>query len=242
LELDTITDYLAALPLSGPERKLLDLAATFRGSFPRSWLAELACATGTAIADEALARLSGQQLLLAQQDGAMIRVPVRLQRHLSEQPATEAVKQWHARAAELRRERGDFVESMWHLLQAGCYVQIADSIQGRINTLNISGLRALQEILGRVPDEGLTTVQRAWLYAGRGFCEIVCAPPGQIARVPADFARLQDLPEHRPRCCSGYPCIISPVIPNSPCITSIRSRSSSRLNIRKDGQPGCTKE
>lgn len=149
-----IEDHLRDVPR--PARALLDLAATFRWTFPRALLIEMATAEPLAEVGAALDYLIAHRLLVAGDGGANLWMSLVLQEYLRARHFGLAPARWHQRAAQFYAEPAQPIRAAWHLLMGGQPVRAADTLLQAADSLIAEGqIEELREALARLPEDQL---------------------------------------------------------------------------------------
>jgi len=190
-----IANFYSSLRLPESARRLLEIAAVFRGSVLQECLEQMARGEGFALSGAEVSKLIEQRLFILEGVPAAYRVPVRLRQFLSDQPSSDTIKRRHARAAQYWEERRTWPEAIWHHFQAEQYANIVTAIPENIAKLDIQNLKILGEILDKIPENCLTAKELAWWHAGRGYCALISRAANPGFTIPSDMIRLAEFPD-----------------------------------------------
>jgi tetratricopeptide (TPR) repeat protein len=120
-----VEEICQSLQASPQAFAMLELAATFRGAFPRLWLLEMAKKERLTRAAAALDHLVRERLLVEGDAGANLLMPPALQVYLHARQSKSDLLRRHQSAAEFYAAECDPLETAWHLHQSGQYTQAA---------------------------------------------------------------------------------------------------------------------
>ncbi len=120
-----VEEICQSLQASPQTFALLELAATFRGAFPREWLLQLAKHEHLPRPTAAIDRLVRERLLAEGDAGASLLMPPALQKYLHARQTAGDLLRRHRLAAEFYVAGHDPLELAWHLHQSGQYAQAA---------------------------------------------------------------------------------------------------------------------
>lgn len=120
-----LVELCRALQEHSDAAHIAGVAATFRGSFLRTWLLELVETEGRTISQTTLNYLLGQRLLQTGDGGLELWMSPPLQAYLhAQQPQAQLIRR-HRRAVRFYQEQGTPLQVAWHLRMAGNPVESA---------------------------------------------------------------------------------------------------------------------
>ena len=151
-----VEEVCQSLPPSSTAYAVLELAATFRGAFPRVWLLKMADNENLNKAAAVVDDLIRARLLVEGDAGANLLTPTALQIYLHTRQSTGDRLRRHQAAAEFYRQECMPLEAAWHLIMGERPRQAADVLLPAADEL-ISNLQLeeLRDVLLQLRDNQL---------------------------------------------------------------------------------------
>ena len=141
--LESLYQSLGSQPTA---RTLLEIAATFRGDFPRALLLDMAVDESLPNAGPSLGYLLHRRLLQESGESKTMLMPAPLQSHLHELQAERDRIRRHERAAHFYQDKGQPLTLAWHLQQGKSSAEAADILLQM--SRDLLGEQRVAELLG----------------------------------------------------------------------------------------------